>query len=257
MQLNIAEDDFEEMWPWTVNTDSHPIEELNAQAYNVIDGIVYGMFSPTYPTPSTGYLCRFSHVQNSAVCLCEVNTAGSPTNTVWGNAGTITKDGTYYLGREGGTYLLKLESVHSIPSPPPSTPVSSLGNCNMVQLRQGRGAYVPITNWGLTKSDLDVLYGIDPTCSSCTRSYEGVWEGGGSPFTGWRPGGQNYADYIDFEYNGITYLIGLGASDGSVAIIKLDGVGGGDFAGYAYSRVTVDYTGSSSTVRTMSGFGAG
>ena len=259
MQLNIAAGDFEEMWQWTKNTASHPIDEINALAYNVIDDIVYGMFSPQYPTPSTGYLCRFSHVQDSAVCLCEVNTPtdnGNPA-TVWGNAGTITKDGTYYLGREGGTYLLSLENVAALPSPPPSTPVTDLGNCNMVQIQRGRGASITITNWALSVSDLDVLYGIDPADSSATRSYRnGVWTGGGgTPFTKWTPGAQNYADYIDFEHNGITYLVGLGASDGSVAMIRLDS--DGDFDGYAYSRVMVDYTGSSSTVRTMSGFGAG
>ena len=62
-------------------------------------------------------------------------------------------------------------------------------------------------------------------------------------------------DKIDFEHGGTTYLIGLGTYDGSVFIIKLDG--SGDIVGYAYSRVTVDYTGSASALRTMNGFGAG
>ena len=85
-----------------------------------------------------------------------------------------------------------------------------------------------------------------------------VWtkDGSGNMLT-WTPGGQNMADLIDFEYNSITYLIGLGAKDGSVQIIKLDGNGGGNIVGYAYSRVTVDYTGDQSGIRTMDGFGAG
>ena len=76
-----------------------------------------------------------------------------------------------------------------------------------------------------------------------------VWtkDGSGNMLT-WTPGGQNMADLIDFEYNSITYLIGLGAKDGSVQIIKLDGNGGGNIVGYAYSRVTVDYTGDQSGI---------
>ena len=75
--------------------------------------------------------------------------------------------------------------------------------------------------------------------------------------TSWSPGNQGFSDIIDFEYRDITYLIGLGNSDASVFIVKLDGDGGGDVSGYAYSRVVVDYTGSTSSIRTMQGFGAG
>ena len=52
--------------------------------------------------------------------------------------------------------------------------------------------------------------------------------------------------------------------DHAVSVAGIDHVGlgsdfdgGGDLVGYAYSRVTVDYTGSTSSLRTMAGFGAG
>ena len=254
MQLNIAAGDFEEMWQWTENTASHPAAEINGIGYNVNDGIAYGMFSPSYPaTHGTAYLCRFSHVQNSAVCLCKA--------PHWGYTAAITRDGTFYLAKTGGSQIHKLESVHSIANPPSSpAPYSGLSDCNFQLVQQGRGTdgAVDVSNWGLSSSDMDTAYGIDPACVSCARSYLTVWTKDGSGMmTTWKPGGQSFADYIDFEYSGATYLIGLGTSDGSVAIIKLTGDGGGDVVGYAYSRVVVDYTDSSSSVRTMAGFGAG
>ena len=59
------------------------------------------------------------------------------------------------------------------------------------------------------------------------------------------PGAQSFADFIDFEYKSVTYLIGLGTYDGSVLMVKLNG-NGGDVSGYAYSRATVDYRPTSS-----------
>lgn len=258
MQLNIAARTFQEMWKWSNNTASHPTAELNAQGYNVNDGMAYGLFSDSSPA-SNAYFCRFSHVQNSAVCLCKAE--------FWGYTATITRDGTFYLAKRGGEEIHKLESVHSIPSPSSSPAVSTLPMCGFVKVQQGRGTggAVDISSWGLTLSDMDALYGIESSCTaytgdSCTRSYlnyNAVWRKSGSDMTKWAPGNQNFADYIDFEYSGTTYLIGLGAYDGSVAIIKLTGDGGGNVEGYAYSRVVVDYTGSSSSVRKMAGFGAG
>jgi hypothetical protein len=255
MQLNIVAGEFEEIWQWTENTASNPSGNINAIAYNVIDGIAYGLFSDTYPA-GEAYLCRFSHVQNSTACLCKL--------PHWGFTAAITRDGTYYLAKGGGEQIHKLESVHSIANPPSSpAPVSSLSTCtNFQKVQQGRGTggAVNIENWGLSLADMDTAYGIDhSSCTEpeCTRSYMNVWTESGNAMTTWKPGGQNFADYIDFEYRSITYLIGLGAHDGSVAIIKLTGDGGGDVAGYAYSRVEVDYTGSSSSARTMTGFGAG
>ena len=66
-----------------------------------------------------------------------------------------------------------------------------------------------------------------------------------------------YAHPLHFEYSGVTYLIGVGTYDATIFIVKLDGDGGGDVAGYSYSRTVVDYTGSGVSTRTMSGFGAG
>ena len=63
--------------------------------------------------------------------------------------------------------------------------------------------------------------------------------------------------FIDFEYGGVTYLIGVGTYDATIFIVKLDGDGGGDVAGYSYSRTAVDYAGSGVSTRTMAGFGAG
>jgi hypothetical protein len=75
MQLNFGSGTFTEMWQWTDNTNlQHPTTQMNAQAYNVNDGIAYGLFSTSSSqdySVAPGYLCRFSHVQNSAVCLCQ------------------------------------------------------------------------------------------------------------------------------------------------------------------------------------------
>ena len=248
MQLDIEAKNFVEIWQWTINTDEHPTTSMNAQAYSVNDGLAYGIFSPDLYGES--YLCRFSHVQNSAVCLCR-STAG------WGFTATITRDDTYYLGIEGGKQIWKVPSVSSIAYPPSGTVYSALGDCTaMSQVQQGRGTGGPVdvSNAGLSESYMESAYGIASSCGSC---YMKVWGSDGSGMTTWLPGGQNFADYIDFEYSNITYLIGLGAYDGSVAIIKLTGDGGGDVAGYAYSRVVVDYGGTTSSTRTMAGFGAG
>ena len=40
--------------------------------------------------------------------------------------------------------------------------------------------------------------------------------------TEWRPDNQYFNDFIDFEYGGTTYLIGLGHLDAAVYIVKLD-----------------------------------
>ena len=248
MQLDIEQKNFVEMWQWTTNTNEHPTTSMNAQAYG-IDGIAYGIFSPT--TYGDSFLCRFSHVQNSAVCLCKSEPG-------WGYTATITRDGTYYLAIEGGVQIWKVPDVASIAYPPSSPAAySSLDVCSMSKVQQGRGTTggaVDVSNAGLSESYMESAYGIASSCGSC---YMKVWGSDGSGMTTWLPGGQNFADYIDFEYSNITYLIGLGAYDGSVAIIKLTGDGGGDVAGYAYSRVVVDYGGTTSSTRTMAGFGAG
>lgn len=219
-----------------------------------VDGIAYGIFSPESSTSytSAAYLCRFSDTQNSANCLCQA--------LYWGFTATITTDGTYYLAREGGVRIAKVTNVHSI-ADPPSSPAdySTLSSCGMTELLpggRGTGGAVDVSGWGLTTADMEAAYGgYTSTCTS--KCYMQVWTKSGSNMAQWTPGGQTYADSIDFEYNGITYLIGLGTYDGSVFIIKLDGTGGGDISGYAYSRVTVDYPGSSVSTRTMNGFGAG
>ena len=107
--------------------------------------------------------------------------------------------------------------------------------------------------------NLRELLGYGATEQRGDSQVEGLSEAGGAQAEqeaqAWKPGGQNMADFIDFEYNSINYLIGLGTYDASVWIIKLDGAG--DVTGYAYSRVVVDYTASTSSKRTMGGFGAG
>lgn len=97
--------------------------------------------------------------------------------------------------------------------------------------------------------------GLSSDCS--VDCYMKKWTKSGGVMATWSPSGQTFADYIDYEHSGITYLIGLGNFDGSVKLVKLDGTGGGNVAGYAYSRVEVDYTGSAVSTRTMKGFGAG
>lgn len=84
MQLNLGAGNFEEMWKWTVNTNAHPTGSLNSQAYNVNDGIAYGLFSPSTSGAwnQASYLCRFSHVQNSMVCLCEVRRTFAPARSL-------------------------------------------------------------------------------------------------------------------------------------------------------------------------------
>ena len=257
MQLNLQSGNFTEMWQWTLNTNEHPTTDMNAMAYNVVDGIAYGIFKPTtstaYTTPS--YLCRFSHVQNSAVCLCQA--------MYWGFTATITRDGTFYLARTGGARIAKLANVATIPFPSGSPlPYSSLSSCGMTEVLpggRGTGGSIDVSSSGLTTADMDAAYNLtDSTgCTSCYLT-NSVWtKSGSSAMSTWLPGGQNFADFIDFEYNSITYLIGLGTYDGSVFIIKLDGNGGGDITGHAYSRVVMDYTGATNSLRTLAGFGAG
>ena len=204
--------------------------------------------SSTYNV-APAYLCRFSHVQNSMVCLCEA--------PFWGFTATITRDGTYYLAKTGGTEVHKLPAVQDIAYPSGSpVAVSTLSSCGMTKIMQGKGTggAVDVSSASLSVSALEAAYDLPSTCSSC---YMSQWTKSGSNMATWAPGNQNFADFIDFEHNSITYLIALGGYDGSVYIGKLDGDGGGDMVGYAYSRVTVDYTGSTSNLRTMAGFGAG
>ena len=106
---------------------------------------------------------------------------------------------------------------------------------------------------------IETAYDLSSDCASTVSCYMtgGTWAKSGSTMATWKPGGQSYADFIDFDYGGSTYLVGVGTYDGSVLMFKLDGDGGGDIVGHAYSRVTVDYTASSSSLRTMNGFGAG
>ena len=74
--------------------------------------------------------------------------------------------------------------------------------------------------------------------------------------TTWRPTNNFFNDFIDFEYGGTTYLIGVGCYDATIYMVKLDS--NGDSAGYAYSRAIMDYSlAPSSGVRTMDCFGAG
>ena len=255
MQLNLGVGDFREIWQWTTDTDAHPTVQLNSQAYNVNDGTAYGLFSNSSssdPDVAPGYVCRFSHLQDSAVCLCKA--------PYWGFTATITRDGTYYLAKQGGLEVHKLPAVHNLAYPTGSpAPASSLSTCGMTQVLSGRGTGGPINvaNSGLTAADMEAAYDLTTDCTSCYMS-SSIWttDGSGTMLT-WLPGGQNFADFIDFDYDGVTYLIALGSYDGSVWIIKLDGDGGGDVTGYAYSRVVVDYTGSTSSTRTMAGFGAG
>jgi hypothetical protein len=248
MQLDIAGNDFVEMWQWTVDTAAHPTAYMNSQAYNVNDGLAYGIFSPTADNTGDSYLCRFSHVQNSAICLCK----SEVTQT---NGATITPDGTYYLAKQGGLQIWTLANTQGIAYPAGSpADVSTLGDCGMTKVQQGRGTGGPVdvSGSGLTTSSMDANYDIT---DGSTGSYMTVWTASGSSMATWTPGNQKFSDYIDFEHGGVTYLIGLGASDASVQMIKL--ATDGAIAGYAYSHVVMDYTGSSTTVRTMSGWGAG
>ena len=260
MQLNLGAGDFEETWQWTTSTDKHPTAQLNSQGYNVNDGIAYGLFSTSdsgLPEVVPAYLCRFSHLQDSAVCLCKAPR--------WGNAAAITSDGTYYLAYQGGLEVYKLPAVHNLAYPAGSpVSVSSVSSCGMTQVLAGRGTggSINVSNSGLTAADMEAAYDLPTGCTSCYMS-SNVWtaDASGTMLT-WTPGGQNFADFIDFEYKGTTYLIALGGYDGSVWIIKLDGDGGGNVVGYAYSRVvmdyTMDYTGSASSERQpLNGFGAG
>ena len=255
VQLNLEVGAFLPLWQWTVNSLQQPTTVMNAQGYNPVDGIAYGVFSPSTTTTSNardGYLCRFSHVQNSAACLCET--------LYWGYTATVTRDGTFYLAKDGGDRIAKLPNVASIAYPPNSpAPYTSLGSCGMTELLPGGkgtgGAVSVSSSAGLTTAELEDAYSLTSDCRS--KCYMNIWTKSGSRMTSWSPGNQGFSDIIDFEYRDITYLIGLGNSDASVFIVKLDGDGGGDVSGYAYSRVVVDYTGSTSSIRTMQGFGAG
>ena len=61
MQLDFAANSFSEMWTFGTQTASTPNSWMNSHAFNVNDGIAYGMFSD-----GTNYaLCRFSHIPDS------------------------------------------------------------------------------------------------------------------------------------------------------------------------------------------------
>ena len=82
MQLNIAAQTFQQVWLWDSSSTTAPSAVMNAMAYNVNDGIAYGLFSPS-TSGGSYYLCRFSHVANSQDCLCH-------TGTFFGWSATIT-----------------------------------------------------------------------------------------------------------------------------------------------------------------------
>ena len=293
MQLNIAAGRYEEMWQWTEQrSEEQPTRTMNAQAYNVNDGIAYGLFSPNRSTArGASYLCRFSHEnashENASACLCsEPSSGGDRDGDTIGSgdagsgdvgsgdissgdvgsgdrqshewiSGAITRDGTYYLMSYDGR-IKKLPSTHLIAYPPSSpAPYSSLGDCGMLQILSGKSiSPVDVSRSGLRTVDMEAAYDDASSCTS--QCYMEVWSKSASRMTSWRPHDQSFADIIDFEYGNTTYLLGLGSKDGSALIVKLDGDGGGDVAGFAYSRVVVNYTraGTSISMRTMDGFGA-
>jgi len=258
MQLNIAEGKYEEMWRWSASSDQQPTAFINALAYSQVDGTAYGLFSPdaSGSASSPGYICRFSHEPDSARCLCQAPYTGY--------TATITRDGTFYLAKEGGVRISKLPSIHAI-ADPPGSPVSysSLGSCGMTeQLPGGRGTggAIDVSGSGLTRQDMEAAYDLSSSCelqvAATSPCYMAMWTMSGDTVMTWKPGSQSFADFIDFEYDGVTYLIGLGSQDGSVWIVKLDGDGGGDIVGHAYSRVVVDYSAATGSQRAMNGFGA-
>ena len=251
-QLNIGAGTFQEMWQWTVSSASSPNNYINSLGYNVNDGLAYGLFAPgSWNSPA--YLCRFSHEANSQACLCEL---GATMTGLWWSA-TITTDGTYYLMASGGR-IHKLPNTQSIAFPPSSpAPTSSLSSCGMTEAMGPISmSAIDVSNSGLSTTDMYLAYEVSSTCT--TDCYMQVWTRSGSTMQTWNPSGQTVADLIDLEHNSVTYLIGLGKSDGSVLIVKLDGTGGGDAVGFAYSRVVVDYSlAPSGGVRTMDAFGAG
>ena len=255
MSLNLIEKTFEQMWTWTQNTASQPTQDMNAMAYNVADGIAYGIFSPDLNTDS--YLCRFDHTQNSAECLCKA--------PGWGNAATITSNGDYYY-TNGGPVKYVLQQVQNIPSPASSpADVSTLAPCGMTNLNSGMGTggAIDVSSAGLTVSMMEAAYGgLSSDCtSSCYMANQGnghIWTKSGGNMEYWKPGAQTVLDLIDWEYNGRTYLIGLGAYDGSVYMGRV-AAGGSALDGYAWSRVVMDYTAapSGTTMTSFYGFGAG
>ena len=117
---------------------------------------------------------------------------------------------------------------------------------------RGTGGAIDVSNSGLTAADMESAYNTTSACT--TNSCMSRWTKSGDTLQSWTPGNQKASDIIDFDYGGITYLVGVGAQDASIWIIKL--YGSGDVAGYAWSRAVMDYTGSASDTRTLSGFGA-
>ena len=262
MQLNLIEKRFTEMWPWTVNTAQQPTKSLNAQAYNINDGIAYGIFSPDDADTSSSidsYLCRFDHVQDSVECLCKA--------PQWGYSATITSDGAYYFTTFGGASTFRLPAVHNIAYPTGSpADVNTLSDCGFTAVAGSglsTGGAIDVSSSGLTVAMMEAAYGgvssdCTTNCYMSTQGYGGIWTKSGSNMATWRPGGQTYNDIIDWEYNGRTYLIGVGYYDGSVYMGRLDAGGSGNLDGYAFSRVEVDYTQApSGTTKLMQGFGAG
>ena len=190
MQLNVATGAWSEMWQWTTDTTKHPTTQLNSQAYNVNDGIAYGLFSTSASASwnvAPAYLCRFSHEQNSAICLCKA--------PYWGYSATITRDGTYYLARQGGARIHKLADTQNIAFPDNSpVAVSSLPSCGMTQVLggMGTGGYIDVSNSGLNSTVMEAAYDITSSCTS--NCYMQVWTKTGTTMMRWTPGAQSFAE---------------------------------------------------------------
>ena len=88
----------------------------------------------------------------------------------WGYTATITRDGTYYLAREGGNRIHKLAAVHNLAYPAGSpVDVSTLeGGMTQVMSGKGTGGSIDVSSSGLTATDLENAYG--GMSSDCTSS---------------------------------------------------------------------------------------
>ena len=200
---------------------NEPNNDMNAAAYNPVDGIAYAQFQ--YSDQAQRVLCRFSHLANSQQCFCTTGTAQL-------NSATFTSDGHYYLSSSGDT-LQKLSNAASVVASDP------LGPCTMTTILSSKSITgVDTTAWGVTLTDATALWGFNPA-SRPQWTYDATQD----LMVFWNPSAQSFVDMVEFDHASVKYLVGAGTFDGSLMIVRLDAAGDAD--GFAFSRVRIRWNG--------------
>ena len=248
------------------------VKYANAIALNPTDGIAYGKFTDGF---DQDFLCRFSAdpVSEPMECLCALSTAanGGINNGGELNSATIVND-VYYVGMAAWN-LRAVTGVSSLRGG--SSGAECPGSWIFGSRKDGFGGRTA-NSFGLASRTFDVsalglgiaaltaqfgwnerLYGNE----RYLKQY--AYDSANDLVTSWKPrdGGNTFLDINPFVVAGITYLVGLGAEDGALLIVKLSSPT--VVAGYAFARARVDWQGAAfmaiptnSGSRGFKGFGA-